>query len=258
MNKFIITKISIFLLVTAILPACKSPGISAPVNSKQLNIIEITEDNVMSHNSDFRDYVIATGDKLNFTVWGLPEAFPSMSISIKDNPLNTRTVNSDGTLFFPYIGMMDVAGMTITEVRDVVTIRLKEEFVNPQVDVTVVGFNEKRNVYVVGEIISPLTFKVALEPLTLMDAIGKAKGLNPNTSNGGEVYVLRSLNSESKIYRLDLTKSDNFLLANKFYVEPQDVIFVGPSNITKWNRVVSQLFPFSSFLNQIDLINSRD
>ena len=29
------------------------------------------------------------------------------------------------------------------EVRDVITIRLKEEFVNPQVDVTVVGFNEK-------------------------------------------------------------------------------------------------------------------
>lgn len=268
-----ILNVPFLLIVTMIsgLYSCSSPGILTPSSNTSfsgetifrsgneiLDVIEIDQSNAEQHNQNFRSYIVAPGDQLNFTVWGLPDAFPSLGFTIRDNPLNTRTVNSDGTIFFPFIGRLTVAGLSITDTRELITKKLQEEFINPQVDVTVVEFNEKRNVYVVGEILSPVTFKVALEPVSLMDAIGRARGLNPNTSNGSEIFIMRSLNDDPKIFRIDLSTSDKFLLANKFYVEPQDVIFVGPSDITKWNRVVSQLFPFSSLLNQLDLIATRN
>ena len=44
----------------------------------------------------------------------------------------------------------------------------------------------------------------------------------------------------------------------KFYLQPQDLIFVGASDVTRWNRVIAQVFPFASFLNAIDNLTSSD
>ena len=38
-------------------------------------------------------------------------------------------------------------------------------------------------------------------------------------------------------------------------LSPGDIVFVGVADITKWNRFISQLFPFASFLNQVDNID---
>jgi len=37
-------------------------------------------------------------------------------------------------------------------------------------------------------------------------------------------------------------------LATRFDVQPQDVVFVGPANITRWNRFISQLVPSASII----------
>ena len=42
------------------------------------------------------------------------------------------------------------------------------------------------------------------------------------------------------------------------YLKNEDIIYVNAKGTTRWNRVISQFFPFSTFLNSIDnLVNSE-
>ena len=58
------------------------------------------------------------------------------------------------------------------------------------------------------------------------------------------------------VYYANLENASEFLVAGSFLLSSGDIIFVGASDITKWNRFVTQLFPFASFLNQIDNIQN--
>ena len=250
--------------------SCSAPGISSPKSSvgfsgdtfyfKDKTLLEVEDieaNNLENVNLPYEKYVVASGDKINVTVWGLNEAFPALSFNIKDNPLTTRTVRSDGTIFFPYVGLLKVSDFSIDEVRKMISDKLQENFVDPQVDVTIVEFNDARTVYVVGEIKNAVSFKIGIEPISLMDAIGKSRGLNPYTSNAEEVYIFRSIDDNPRILKIDLSTADQFLLAHRVDLQPQDVVFVGRSNLTEWNSIITQLFPFSSFLNTIDQIQAR-
>ena len=43
-----------------------------------------------------------------------------------------------------------------------------------------------------------------------------------------------------------------FLIASEFYLMSGDIVYVNANGTTQWNRVISQFFPFSSFINNID------
>lgn len=249
--------------------SCSSPGVLAPDTKMTwsgeavyfndgniLEIKEITSSNVESLSYYEEQYIVSAGDKLNVTVWGFPEIFPILNYT-SDNPLNTRTVNTDGSIYFPYVGKLKVDGNTVEEVRTKISVGLAQKFVDPQIDVTVVDFNEGRTVYIVGEVLFPSSVKLGTESYSLMDAIGEAKGLNPQTAET-DVYIMRGLDSENpEIFKLNIDTSDKFLLADRFNLSPRDIIYIGPSNLTQWNRIIVQLFPFSSFLNSVDLLTNR-
>ncbi len=257
---------------SVLLFSCSAPGVQAPASSygfsgekyyfdesdKLLNVKKINYQNINQYNLKNENYLIAPGDKLNIIVWGIPEVFPMANVNSPNSPLNTRTVDSTGEIFFPYVGKVSVENKSIEEARELITNGLGLTFIDPQVDVTIIDFNEGRNAYIVGEVLVPVTFKVGIEDITLMDAIGMSKGLDPKTSKPNEIYVMRDLDGDPIIFKFDLSTSDKFLLANQFVIKQNDVIYVGPSDITNWNRVVAQLFPFSSFLNQLDLIANRN
>ncbi len=258
-----------FLCTILLLTACSTPGVLAPDSNVSwsgeriyfsdgnlLEVIEINGANVGELSYFEAEYVVAPGDKLNVSIWGYPEIFPVMNYST-DNPLNTRTIRTDGTMYFPFIGNFKAEEKTLEQLRKFISDGLSNDFVDPQVDVTVVDFNEGRTVYVVGEFLSPSSVKLGTEPYSLMDAIGEAKGINPQTAEK-DVYIMRGLESNPMVYKLTIDTSDKFLLADRFYLSPKDIVFVGPSDLTQWNRVIVQIFPFSSFLNSVDLIRTRN
>ena len=44
-------------------------------------------------------------------------------------------------------------------------------------------------------------------------------------------------------WQLDGRNAANFLLATRFQLRPNDVIFVAEQPVTKWNRVITQITP---------------
>lgn len=114
-------------------------------------------------------------------------------------------------------------------------------------------YNDRQEAYVVGEVIRPLAISFKTTDLTLTQALGRAGGLNPNSSKGNAVYVIRGIadleKTKGTVYQLDARSPDAFILADQFKVKPGDVVFVGPAGVTRWNRFVSQLLPLTSILS---------
>ena len=196
-------------------------------------------------------YKLGVGDRVNITVWGLPEVFPLAGVN---SDINSRVVVSDGTFFFPYAGNVIAKGRSASQIREDLTNKLEVYFNEPQVDVTVTGFQSQR-IYVLGEVARPQKISLTQPPLSLTDALGLVNGLNNNTSNSSEVYVIRQadgINGLPRIFRADFSSPATFLNASSFYLAPQDIVYVNANGTARWNRVISQFFPFSSFLNSVD------
>jgi polysaccharide export outer membrane protein len=279
-------------------------------------------------------YQIGAGDTLYITVWDHPE-LTAPAGSQQATIANGRLVRSDGTLFYPYVGTLKVAGMTIEQLREAITNKLAQYVEKPQVDVSVVGYgsqrivlqgafvktdpqpitavpltlaqamgagtinteqanlsglvltrdgedyhldldalndgknlakdiylkpgdrlylpyNDRQEAYVIGEVVKPLAINFKTSNLTLTQALGRAGGLNPTTSKGKAVYVIRGVQdleqAPAKVFQLDARSPAAFALADQFKVKPGDVVFVGPAGVTRWNRFLSQLLPLSGLI----------
>ena len=78
-------------------------------------------------------------------------------------------------------------------------------------------------------------------------------GISTLTADAGKVYVIReSYDSFLKIniFKLDIKSPVNLVLGKRFFLHPKDIVFIPPTKLVKWNRVISLLLP------QTDLFSS--
>lgn len=310
-----------------------------PITPKLIAIQEAdyTSEKLPAELLDYRPepYRIGAGDILHITVWDYPEmtapSGPQQSLEA-----NGRVVRPDGTLFYPYIGAVKAAGLTVEELRASIAKRLTKVIADPQVDVAVIkyesqkvvvsgafmnaaqqsitsvplsllevvgkagvntaqadlsslmlqrdgkeyrldldalnradsslgrlwlkhgdrvhlAFNDRRRVYVLGEVLKPSALPFKTATLNLSDVLGTVGGLRQETADGNRVYVIRGAQDlarePAKVYHLDASSPTAFVLAERFHLQPQDVVYVGAADITRWNRFISQVFPTANLLN---------
>ena len=227
--------------IYAITPKLLAEQLAAPEAQPVLN--EELEDALRGY-----DYEVNRGDILNITVWDHPElTIPQGSDRSPSEAGNW--VHSDGTIFYPYVGKIEVAGLKVTEIREILRERLVEYIQIPQVDVTVASFRSKR-VYLTGEVKQPGTQPITNVPLTLLEAVSRAGGLTEFadwtditlTRNGKTTdYSLRDLYKQGDTRQNVLLRPDDIVHvarndAAKVFVlgevvEPQSINF-GRSDIT--------------------------
>ena len=154
----------------------------------------------------------------------------------------------------------DLSGLVL--VRDGQRYRLDQDALNrngaaPDIylksgDQVYLPFNDRKEVYVVGEVHQPQAIKFKTTDMSLTQALGRVGGVDPTTSNAGAVYVIRGMEDLQKtpatVYHLNAKSPVAFALADRFMLHPGDVVFVGPAGITRWNRFLSQLLPFSGLI----------
>jgi polysaccharide export outer membrane protein len=271
-------------------------------------------------------YTIAPFDVLAVTVWDHPELTTPAS-QYRSSEENGNPVQADGTVYYPHVGVVPVAGKTVAEVRAILTERLKRVIQNPQLDVRVAAYRGKR-VQVTGMVLQPTTVSIMDVPLRVQDAIAAAKGFAPEadwsdvtltradgsvqkldllalyergdfsqnwllkagdvvnvgdrtrnrvfvigevrrqqarvmtnrrmtlaeaigdadgidlvTANPAKIYVIRGAFEAPLIYHLDASSPDALLLATAFQLKPRDVVLVSAYELSRWNRVMSQILP---------------
>lgn len=121
-----------------------------------------------------RTYVLNVGDTIQINVLGQP------GLSFK-----TR-LTGDGTMDYPFLGRIQIAGNSVRAVQRIITRGLKNGYlVDPQVRVSVIAF---RPIYVRGAVNRPGAYPYSIG-MTVGNAIAAAGGLNIRASKD-EIYIL--------------------------------------------------------------------
>lgn len=285
---------------------------------------------------DFRPppYRIGAGDVLQIVVWdhpelSLPGASPTSSPDGSAQPIGFL-VQPDGSIYFPYIGKIHAAGLTLPEFGSALQPRLKEWVALPQVSVNALKinsakislsgaferpveqgipqsqltlaaalgnagiktadadltslilkrdnqeyvldldalnlkssqlsgvylrdgdhlhlpFNSRRKIYVMGEVYRPTSIAFNSRGVPLSEAISLAGGMRQETASAEAIYVVRGEETPEgkpvKVFHLDARSPVAMALASRFETKAQDVVFIGPAGVTRWNRLVTQVLP---------------
>ena len=173
------------------------------------------------------EYLVGPGDVLSVTVWDHPE-LTTPAGQYRSSEEAGSWVHSDGTIFYPYIGRVKVAGLNISQIRKLLSQRLGRVIESPQIDVTIAAFRSKW-VYVTGEVTQPGTLPITNIPLTLLDAVNQTGGLTEAADwqsvvlNRGEQHYRFSLR--------DLYKHGD--VSQNMLLQPNDVVHISRNDDNK-------------------------
>ncbi|RDV28127.1 polysaccharide export protein [Alteromonas aestuariivivens] len=153
---------------------------------------------------DTESYLIGTGDRIEILVHG------------EDDLSFETTIGIEGTILYPFLGELMIAGRTTNEVRGIITQGLKGDYLDaPSVNVSII---EYRPFFILGEVKSPKSYSYR-PGLTVDQAIAMAGGLSERASSEA-IELKRTIDGEVKVFK---KVSLNYL------VKPGDTITVSES-----------------------------
>jgi len=263
-------KIIILIILALMITSCGSPGtymgpsdMRKPLKSANgllyPEFIPIGPD--LFANNSFHEYRVGPQDILTVIVWNHPElTIPSMqttseSVNIFRNTNDSTNnptgilINEKGEIFFPLAGRFQVSGLTVDEIRVKLTERLIKYIRNPQVSVRVSAFRNKP-IYILGEVTKPGVLTITDMPMTIMDAINQAGGIDRETSDTSYIYIIRGNINKPQVFWLDASTPGAMLMAESFQLQSRDVLIVSTAGVVRWSRVMNRLIPtIQTFMN---------
>lgn len=173
------------------------------------------------------DYKVGPGDILTIVVWDHPELTTPAGQYRSADQAGT-VVAEDGSIFYPYVGTLNVSGKTTRQIRELLATRLSKFIEKVQLDVRMAAFRSKR-VYVVGEVSKPGQQEVTDIPLTVLEAVNRAGGFTPEADHSRVLLTRKGLT-----YRIDIQAMyEEGATDQNALLEPGDILNVQDRSFNK-------------------------
>lgn len=158
-------------------------------------------------------YLVAPGDALIISVW-------------KEEGLQDQQylVSPDGSIIFPLIGTINVAGKTTTQIRELLTARLSDFISEPSVTVKLLN-NQGNTIFVIGKVVRPGQYFTARK-IDVLQALSLAGGLTVYASDAS-ISILRRIGNQTQVFPFDYSdviKGED--LEQNILLEPGDTVAV--------------------------------
>ena len=182
-------------------------------------------ENILSH------YYLQPGDKLGITFYLNPE--------LNENVI----VRPDGRISLQLIDEVEVAGLTPSQVKQLLADKYTPHLINPTPDVRVQSFGGQR-VYVGGEVNSPglITLKGRT---TVAQAVFESGGFKTDADLKEVLVVSRGVDKGPLTRTVNIKKAlKGKLPEEEMLVKPFDIIYVPKSLMLKANEMIDHIYGF--------------
>ena len=149
------------------------------------------------------EYKLGSGDIISIFVYG--EEDLSLEIQLTDS----------GTLSYPFLGEMQVVGITATQLREKITRGLRGDYlIDPKVSVQILQY---RPFFINGEVVQPGSF--SFQPgLTVRKAVTLAQGFTEKSSKKKNIYIISDTDPRQIPRRATLNS----------VIKPGDIVSIEP------------------------------
>jgi polysaccharide biosynthesis/export protein len=97
---------------------------------------------------------------------------------------------------------------------------------------------------VMGETLTTRMIQIKENGLTLNEALLEVGGVNPTTSNVKQIYVIRQNNTaDPSVFLLSAKSALDLAVAENFYLQGRDIVYVDAVPLARWNRILSLVLP---------------
>jgi polysaccharide export outer membrane protein len=100
-------------------------------------------------------------------------------------------------------------------------------------------------VYLMGEVVRPGNVALVHGSLSLARALSEAGGLQVTSADATSIYVIRQTASVNgvDVFHLDGRNPASMVLADKFALNPHDIVFVDAGSLVRFQRVMNLILP---------------
>lgn len=213
-------------LITAAFLLCAS-GCGAPITVPPLTMEDVPKFDAAGNHPD-RNYRFEPGDILKIT-------YTFHSEMNQDSVM----IRPDGKITAIQVGDIDIAGLTVKELENLLIQKTSENLRDPEVVVSVTKFAE-RTIYVAGEVekAGPIPYTKSLTPLqAIIAAGGFLEGARLDS-----VVLIRADSSSQEVFArsVDLAAVVTDGIREPLYLAPHDIVYVPKTPIANAGLWVKQ------------------
>lgn len=212
-------------------------------------IQDFSEDVVLRGNSrmamkvepdDKLSIVVHSKDPQLAALFNLPVVASSSGVGRGVNTpegVSAYTVSPEGTIEFPVIGTLHIAGMTRNEVSAFIKGELMGRNLIKDPTVTVEFLNS--GISVLGEVRAPGRYDMIRDNISVMEAIALAGDLTIQGKRENVKVMREDTDGTIHVYELDLTKGKEIINSPGYFLKQNDVIYIEPTDYKKRETTVN-------------------
>ena len=161
------------------------------------------------------------------------------TLSTTGGTLMPYLVDTEGSINFPIIGRLQVAGLTKRQCERMIQDKIRPylaESENPIVTVRMSSYS----ISVLGEVARPGSYMVSREEINILEALAQAGDLTIYGVRDRVKLIRKNASGRKEIHTLNLNDAD-IVNSPYFYLQQNDIVYVEPNKVKAQNSSVGSM-----------------